>query len=498
MDEGRITGERQWARKNGESDGSEDEDDSTLWIPISAAISFTTQPWFVAPSVEAFIADPASKNIGLPRYERRNLLANTGLVKGNPFRYEVTKYFYAASGYPIGATGYNVTPVRRDAVLKESNWNGYVAVATDEGKVALGRRDILIVWRGTMRPLEWVTNFTFLFVKAPLIFGQDSDPQVHRGWYEMYTAINQDSVLNEKSARDQLTSKTKTDDEVRGEGYQNSESSVKLLVEGEGGYGLSRLREPHVQKETDVANNEKNQGKLNNNPLARRSQLPQHPGTKLLNKMVHHSVIRIPVAKCMSPAVALTSKIPSSIVREEVARLVELYKDEEISITVTGHSLGSSMATLNATDLAVNPFKPDIPVTAFLGLRITDVNDIVTKIPPFGWPVGGELLPVIPYQDVGEGLIIESKKSDYLKPELSSLGSHDLMLYMHAIDGFQGPQGGIEPQGDFDIAKINKFQDALKDEYNIPVAWLTIKDKGMVQQEDGSYTLDDHEGDETF
>nr|GLL45878.1 phospholipase A1-IIgamma-like [Ipomoea trifida] len=364
----------------------------------------------IAPSFETFIADPASKNIGLPRYARRNLLANTGLVKGNPFKYEVTKYFYAASGYPIGATGYNVTPVRRDAVLKESNWNGYVAVATDEGKVALGRRDILIVWRGTIRLLEWVTNFTFLFVKAPLIFGQDSDPQVHRGWYEMYTAINQDSVLNEKSARDQ--------------------------------------------------------------------------------------------------------------VREEVARLVELYKDEEISITVTGHSLGSSMATLNATDLAFNPIKPDIPVTAFLfaspkvgdenfknafanqpnlrGLRITDVNDIVTQIPPFGWPDGGPLLPIIPYQDVGEALIIESKKSDYLKPELSDLGYHDLVLYMHAIDGLQGPQGGIEPQGDFDIAKINKYQDALKDEYNIPVAWLTIKDKGMVQQEDGSYTLDDHEVDETF
>nr|GLL45879.1 phospholipase A1-IIgamma-like [Ipomoea trifida] len=368
----------------------------------------------ICPSFETLIREPASINIGLPRYARRNLLANTGLVKGNPFKYEVTKYFYAVSGSPVGATGYNVRPPpeQRNAVLKESNWNGYVAVATDEGKVALGRRDILIVWRGTMRPLEWVTNFTFLFVNAPLIFGQNSDPLVHRGWYEMYTAINQDSVLNQKSARDQI--------------------------------------------------------------------------------------------------------------REEVARLVELYKNEEISITVTGHSLGSSMATLNATDLAVNPFRPDIPVTAFFfagpkvgdekfknafanqanlrGLRITDVNDIVTKIPPFGWPLGGELLPIIPYQDVGEVLIIESKTSNYLKPDLSGLGYHDLVLYMHAIDEFNRPQGGIEPRRnrDFDIAKINKYQDALKDEYSIPVAWLNIKDKGMVQQEDGSYILDDHEVDETF
>ncbi|XP_031097869.1 phospholipase A1-II 4-like [Ipomoea triloba] len=365
----------------------------------------------VAPTGEALITDTASKNIGLCRYARRNLLLNTGAVKGNPFEYEVTKYLYATSGASTGATGYNVRPARSDAVLKESNWNGYVAVATDKGKVALGRRDILIVWRGTMRPLEWLSNFTFLFVNAPLIFGQDSAPLVHKGWYDMYTTINPDSQLEGSSARDQ--------------------------------------------------------------------------------------------------------------VREEVARLVEQYKDEKVSITVTGHSLGSSMATLNATDLAVNPFKPDIPVTAFLfgspkvgdenfknafanqanlrGLRITDVNDIVTQIPPFGWPVGGPLLPIIYYQDVGVGLMIESKKSDYLKPELSpGLGYHDPMLYMHGIDGFQGSQEGFQPHGDFDIAKVNKYQDALKDEYNIPVAWWNIKDTGMVQQDDGSYLLDDHEPDEKF
>ncbi|XP_019168835.1 PREDICTED: phospholipase A1-II 4-like [Ipomoea nil] len=366
----------------------------------------------VLPASEAFINEAASKNVGLSRYARRNLFENTGLVKGNPFKYEATKYFYATSGFPIGDSGYTVRPTRADAVLKETNWNGYVAVATDEGKVALGRRDILIVWRGTIRVSEKITDITYVFVKAPLIFGQNSDPLVHRGFYDMYTTASiQDAQLNGTSARDQI--------------------------------------------------------------------------------------------------------------REEVARLVELYKDEEISITVAGHSLGSAMATLNAVDMAANPINnnKDILVTAFLyaspkvgdenfknafsnqqnlrALRISDVNDGVTNLPPPA-PIDGNILPLIPYADVGEGIAIESKKSEYLKPEIDNLLTHDLILYMHGIDGYQGSQGGFERQGYFDLAKVNKYQGALKDEYHIPAAWLNIKDNGMVQQEDGTYILDDHEPDETF
>nr|GME01065.1 phospholipase A1-II 4-like [Ipomoea batatas] len=324
----------------------------------------------IEPAGDAFINEAVSKNVGLPRYARRNLFQNTGLVKGNPYKYEVTKYFYAPSQLSLDALGYTIT---------ESNWIGYVAVATDEGKAALGRRDIVIVWRGTMRPLEWITDIIFLYVNAPLIFGQNSDP----------------------------------------------------------------------------------------------------------------------------------------LIREEVARLVELYKDEELSITVTGHSLGSSMATLNAVDLAANPINinKDIPVTAFLyaspkvgdenfkkafsnqqnlrALRISDANDPVPKLPPFGWKEGETEEAKVDYVDVGVGLAIESKKSNYLKPE--GLNYHDLMLYLHGIDLYQTPQGTFEREGDFDLAKVNKYQDALKDENRIPIAWFNIKDKGMVQQDDGNYILDDHE-----
>nr|GMD86469.1 phospholipase A1-II 1-like [Ipomoea batatas] len=330
--------------------------------------------------------------------EPRNLFENTGLVKGNPFKYEVTKYFYATSQLPVLLWDW-----------KESDWIGYVAVATDEGKVGLGRRDIVVVWRGTVRPLEWADDAIFLFVNAPLIFPKNPDPLVHEGWYFMYTTT------------------TDKDD----------------------------------------------------------------------------------------------GKSPRDEIREEVARLVELYKDEEVSITVIGHSLGASMATLNAVDLAANPINnnnKDIPVTAFLyaspkvgdlnfqkafsnqqnlrALRISDAHDLVPNVPLFGWKDGETIALSKAYEDVGVGLQIESKKSYYLKTK--DLNYHDLMLYMHGIDLYRTSKGKFERIGDFDLAKVNKYQDALNDKYGIPIAWFDIKDRVMVQLPNGNYIVDDHENDKTF
>ncbi|KAJ6364301.1 hypothetical protein OIU76_029283 [Salix suchowensis] len=81
---------------------------------------------------------------------------------------------------------------------------GFVAVSTDEGKAALGRRDIVIAWRGTIQTLEWVDDFEFNLVSASKILGESCNSKVHQGWYSIYTSDDSRSPYSKNSARDQV------------------------------------------------------------------------------------------------------------------------------------------------------------------------------------------------------------------------------------------------------------------------------------------------------
>ncbi|PON71023.1 Fungal lipase-like domain containing protein [Trema orientale] len=165
---------------------------------------------------DAFIAEPKSANCGLSRYPAEGFFSHVGLEKGNPYKYEVTTFFYAAYG-DLNNVSDKVfkKSVSPEAVTKDSNCIGYVAVATNDGKIALGRRDILVVWRGSMVSEDWTADFKFDLVSAKEILGTDNNPKVHKGWYTIYTATNT-SKFNRTSARDQ----------------QNTEEEVSITVIG--------------------------------------------------------------------------------------------------------------------------------------------------------------------------------------------------------------------------------------------------------------------------
>ncbi|KAI3906981.1 hypothetical protein MKW92_023597 [Papaver armeniacum] len=285
--------------------------------------------------------------------------------------YEVTRFIYATSAAWAGA----------------SNWMGFVAVATDDGKVELGRREIVIAWRGTVRTLDWLNDLDIIPVSASEIFGGTTDePKVYHGSLSIYLSKNPLSRFNKSSARDQVLA--------------------------------------------------------------------------------------------------------------EVRRLVEAFKNEEISITVTGHSLGGALGTLNAADIVANEYNKSkepnksFPVTAIVfasprvgdenfkhaisgmvDLRLLRIRNALDFVPH--WPLVG-------YSDPGVELTIDTHNW------------HNLEAYLHGVAGSHG-NGEFKLQVCRDLALINKNTNNLKDIYHIPESWWCEQNKGMVQDSDGSWRFLDNE-----
>ncbi|MFQ6639278.1 hypothetical protein Gotur_016273 [Gossypium turneri] len=324
--------------------------------------------------IDGFIGEKVSRWVGLSRYSMENLFRKVGLEMGNPYEYKITKFLYARSEIQI-----------LDWFCPgESNWIGYVAVTTDQGKAVLGRRDILITWRGTKRTYEMINDLQADLVSAADILGDNENPRV-----------------------------------------------------------LS-----------------------------------------------------------------------------EVRRLMDFYNDEEISITLTGHSLGSAVATLNAVDIVTNGYnkptsRPDKAclVTAIVfasprigdsgfkkvfsglkNLRVLRIENELDIVPSLPLP-----LPLLNYTHVGIELVIDARKSPYLKSHVdlnkNLMIAHQLEIYLHGVAGTHGNKGEFKLEVNRDISLVNKHLDALKDEHKVPTKWWMEKNKGMVQQDDGSWILDDHEPD---
>ncbi|XP_044495783.1 phospholipase A1-II 6-like [Mangifera indica] len=244
-------------------------------------------------------SEKSSPMYGRHTYEKEGLFYKLGLEKNESVKcqlYEVKKYIYANVDVPF--------PL--DLIAQDNQtWIAYVAVATDKGKDVVGRRDILVCWRGTSTVADWLKNAEVIrLIRAEVIFPNVLHPKVHKGFYSIYTQPTSPNVKD--GARDQIL--------------------------------------------------------------------------------------------------------------DEVRRWVTAYQDEEVSITVTGHSLGAALATMNAADIVSNGFNmpstgqinKEFLVTAIVFasprvgnvefkkefdqltkvngkprlLRITNSSDIITGVPP--------------------------------------------------------------------------------------------------------------------
>lgn len=206
-------------------------------------------------------------------------------------------------------------------------------------------------------------------------------------------------------------------------------------------------------------------------------------------------------------------RVPSlaESVVNEVQRLIEKYKGEPLSITVTGHSLGAALALLVADDLSTCvPNAPPVAVFSFGGprvgnrgfadrlndnnvkvLRIVNNQDVITRVP--GMFVSealdkklresgaGHVLEMLDcrmpwaYSHVGTEFRVDTRMSPFLKPNADVACCHDLEAYLHLVDGFTASNCPFRPNAKRSLLRLlNEQRSNFKRLYTSKGKDLTI------------------------
>lgn len=395
---------------------------------------------FVQATYDNFDFDEHSKYCGSARYSKARMFSKVGLDQTG---YEVQRYFYATANVekPFLEFFKKPLPTRAgESWNMDSNWMGYIAVATDEEKIKqLGRRDIVIAWRGTIRNSEWAANFKQKLAPAsldrrPSLKKSGPTISVETGFLTLYTAKNPKTHYNKTSARKQVLTELKR----LLDKYEGEELSITICGHSLGS-ALSTLNA------YDIAQS----------------------GLNIPGKHAH-----VPEewdGHTAPPAMDLPN--PDHL--------------KTIPITVfsfAGPRVGNDAFRDRLKDLGVKV------------LRIVNVNDIVPRAPGFilnenldhfRWME--KLIDQFPftYTHVGTELLLNNLDSPYLDPERANKPNcHNMEQYLHLIDGYRGTGKPFELTTKREVALVNKSCNFLKADRFVPECWWQPENKGLVRTED--------------
>ncbi|CAK9162672.1 unnamed protein product [Ilex paraguariensis] len=216
----------------------------------------------------------------------------------------------------------------------------------------------------------------------------------------------------------------------------------------------------------------------------------------------------------VSPSEWYNKSSASEQVMKEVKRLVQFYnaRGEEVSLTITGHSLGGALALLSAYEAASSlpglhvsiisfgaprvgniAFRDELHQMGVKTLHVVAKQDLVPRMPGLVFneslqkfdDITGTLDWV--YTHVGAELKLDVWSSPYLKREFNVSGFHMLETYLHLVDGFHSKTSTFRSDSRRDVALLNKTCDMLVDELRIPHFWYQPANKGLECNEHGRW-----------
>ncbi|OVA02098.1 hypothetical protein BVC80_1261g14 [Macleaya cordata] len=150
---------------------------------------------FCQATYDSFNSDQHSKYCGSSRYGKTSLFEKVALISAE--NYFIDTFLYATARIKV-PKAFLCFSISDEAWDRESNWIGYICVTTDEVSKALGRREIYVAWRGTIRTLEWINVFDAQPASIePLLNAIDANPtpikpllkpisHIEKHWYDIF------------------------------------------------------------------------------------------------------------------------------------------------------------------------------------------------------------------------------------------------------------------------------------------------------------------------
>ncbi|XP_039135707.1 phospholipase A1-Igamma1, chloroplastic-like [Dioscorea cayenensis subsp. rotundata] len=155
---------------------------------------------------DAFDSHPYSRYCGSSKYPMDSFFFDLGM---DSCGYQVSRFIYATSNIEIPDFFFRS---HADKTWSEkANYIGYVAVSSDATTALIGRRDIIIAWRGTVTNIEWVSDFMDILrpVSSVGIPCPDPDVKVETGFIDLYTDKDTSCQFCKYSAREQVLAEVK-------------------------------------------------------------------------------------------------------------------------------------------------------------------------------------------------------------------------------------------------------------------------------------------------
>ncbi|KAL3676511.1 hypothetical protein R1sor_026459 [Riccia sorocarpa] len=371
-------------------------------------------------------------------YTKAELLSQVGLPETG---YEVTRYLYA---HLRGLS----------SAVQEVNWIGFIAVAVDPNEIKrIGRRDIIVAWRGTQTDMEWQNNFLFDQIQPTSINGKPAskDVKVSSGFWGTFADFDASkSVFGTKGS----AAKNATQEVKRLVGkYAGEEMSITCIGHSLGGALATlcayQIAEDEIHKTPSGTTI----------PITAFTFASPRVGNIAFGQRLTTLGVRVLRIKCnqdLVPCFPLGDEYESSPIIDDVKKKVaEKAKTTEIN-----------------NDL--------------LGFFIHQLNQA--------------LLPD-DYTHVGTTLAVDFTKSPYLKQpgkyvDLNRAESfhkyHNLHAYLHLVNGTFGSTADdlkkpFKPVVVRDLALINKRSGMLADPYgkHVPEKWWRQSNAGLVQTKEG-------------